>query len=312
MKKLEKKRIRNGSPEWLEDRRNSIGGSDAAVICGLSEWRSPYALWMEKTGRISETPDNEAMRQGRDLEEYVAKRFCEATGKKVRRENAVLRDPKLPFAHANVDRMVDGEDAILECKTTSALNLKAFKNGEYPPYYYAQVMHYLMVTGAKKAYIAVVVLGKEFHIFEVERDEDEIASLQAQEEAFWRYVVTDTEPPVDGLQATTDALNAMYPQSNGMDDIDLTAVSRDLVMLGECKAHIKRLKQEADACENRIKAFLGAGTGGRYDRFKVTWKEQSRRTLDVEGLQRFVAIDLTPWYKTTTSRVFKFTELKQK
>lgn len=68
--------------EWLQLRQKTIGGSDAAAIIGLNKWETPYSVWAEKTGRIAHTEDNEAMRTGRDLEEYVAKRFEEATGKK--------------------------------------------------------------------------------------------------------------------------------------------------------------------------------------------------------------------------------------
>lgn len=65
--------------EWLEERRKSLGGSDMGAVLGLNRYRSPYTVWAEKTGRIGEEPDNEAMRQGRDLEQYVASRFEEAS-----------------------------------------------------------------------------------------------------------------------------------------------------------------------------------------------------------------------------------------
>lgn len=73
--------------EWLEYRRAGIGGSDAAVIVGLNPWRSLSELYADKLGLLPDKEDNEQMRIGRDLEEYVARRFCEATGKKVRRNN---------------------------------------------------------------------------------------------------------------------------------------------------------------------------------------------------------------------------------
>ena len=58
--------------EWIKFRKNYIGGSDAAAIIGLNPFVTPYSLWAEKTGRLPEREDNEAMRQGRDLEQYVA------------------------------------------------------------------------------------------------------------------------------------------------------------------------------------------------------------------------------------------------
>lgn len=73
--------------DWLEERRKSIGGSDAAGILGLNRYASPFTLWLDKTGKLPEKEETEAMRIGRDLEDYVAKRWSEATGKKVRREN---------------------------------------------------------------------------------------------------------------------------------------------------------------------------------------------------------------------------------
>ena len=117
---------------WLTERRKTIGRSDAAGIVGLSRYATPYTVWADKTGRLPDQEDNEAMRQGRELEEYVAKRWEESTGKRVRRSNALLYNPSYPFAHADIDRTVVGEDAGLECKTTSALNLRQFRNVEFP------------------------------------------------------------------------------------------------------------------------------------------------------------------------------------
>ncbi len=53
--------------EWLKDRNKGIGGSDAGSVLGLNPWKSAYTLWCEKTGKITNNEDNEAMRQGRDL-----------------------------------------------------------------------------------------------------------------------------------------------------------------------------------------------------------------------------------------------------
>lgn len=76
-------------------------------------------VYEDKTTDSIEEIDNEAMRQGRELEDYVARRFTEATGKKVRRANFMYYDEKYPFMLADVDRMVVGENAGLECKTAS-------------------------------------------------------------------------------------------------------------------------------------------------------------------------------------------------
>lgn len=146
--------------EWLEYRRTGLGGSDAAVVMGLTPYRSKIELWADKTGRMPETEDNEAMRTGRDLEQYVAERFCEAAGKKVRRRNYIFQHDEYDFITANVDREIIGENAGLECKTTSAFAKADFDSGEIPLYYYCQCCHYMNVMGYDRMYLAVLIGGQ--------------------------------------------------------------------------------------------------------------------------------------------------------
>lgn len=294
--------------EWLEYRRKSIGGSDASSIIGLNPWSSPYAVWADKLGKIPPKEDNEAMRQGRDLEFYVAERFCEATGKKVRRENNILINPDYPFAHANVDRMVVGEDAGLECKTTSALNMKNFKNGAFPDTYYVQCVHYMMVTGCKKWYLAVLVLNREFMVFEIERDEEEIAALAESEAEFWRLVEEKSSPVADGAVSTTNAITAIYPESNE-ESVNLFAYEADLKQYMAISAQIKELEKLKDEAANRVKAFLGEAGRGESDGFKVSWVSTSRSSFDSKRFaQDHADIDLSEYYKNSSYRTFKVTE----
>lgn len=294
--------------EWLRHRQKSIGGSDAASIIGLNPWVSPYTVWADKLGKLPPKEDNEAMRQGRDLEFYVAQRFSEATGKKVRRENSIIVNPEYPFAHANVDRLVIGEDAGLECKTTSMLNMKKFKNGAYPDTYYVQCVHYMMVTGCKKWYLAVLVLNKAFMVFEIERDEEEIQALAKSEEEFWKIVESKTPPVADGSASTGDTLSIIYPESNG-ETVDLFAYETDLQQYMGLTAQIKELEKMKDEVANRVKAFLGEAGRGETDKHKVSFISTSRSTFDSK---RFAAehpdIDLSEYYKNSTYRTFKVTE----
>ena len=69
--------------QWQDARKGSIGGSDAAAIVGLNPYKSAYALWAEKSGKVEpeDISMKEAVRLGHELEPYVAKRFTEITGK---------------------------------------------------------------------------------------------------------------------------------------------------------------------------------------------------------------------------------------
>lgn len=296
--------------EWLEHRNKTIGGSDASAILGMNNYSSPYTVWAEKLGKLPPKEDNEAMRIGRDLESYVAQRFTEQTGKKVRRENNILYNPEYPFAHANVDRMVVGEDAGLECKTTSSLNITKFKNGEFPDNYYAQVVHYLMVTGCKKWYLAVLVLGKGFYVFEIERDEEEIKALAKSEADFWEYVKTQTPPVADGTDSTTKTITTIFPNSN-TETVNLFAYEdsfRQYVAIGK---QIKELEKLQAEMANKVKAFLGECGNGESDNFKVSWPTASKTTFDHKRFaEEHPDVDLTNYYKTSSYRSFKVTERK--
>jgi putative phage-type endonuclease len=297
--------------EWLEIRRGSVGGSDASAIVGLNNWSSPYSVWADKLGKLPEKPDNEPMRLGRDLENYVADRWCEKTGKKVRRANAVIRNPAYPFAHANIDRMVVGENAGLECKTTSILNLKRFKDGDYPVEYYVQCVHYMAVTGAERWYLGVLVLNEGFHDFVIERNEDDIKSLMEQEAELWEHVISDTPPPVDGSDATDDAIRTIYADSIG-ETVELFGRS---TLIDEYYVQ-EQLKKTAEGRMQEIKQTLmldmGDADTGFCGDYKITWKSQSRKTFNHKKyIEEHPSVDYSSNYKTSTTRPFTIKTIKE-
>lgn len=297
--------------DWLAQRRKTIGGSDAAAIVGLSRYSTPYTIFMDKTGRLPDKPDTEAMRLGRDLEDYVAKRWQEATGKKVRRLQAMLYNPMYPFAHADVDRMVIGEDAGLECKTTSTLDVKQFNGVEFPEKYYAQCVHYLAVTGLKRWYLAVLVFGRGFFVFTLERDQLEIDALMTAEAEFWtENVAKDNPPPPDGSQATTDALQVIYAESQD-EERDLFGRETMLDEYMQLKRQKRAIEDRVGEIENSLKEDLQEAERGRCGFYTISWKSQQRSTFQPKAFaQAYPNIDLTPFYKTSSTRPFKVMEKK--
>lgn len=290
---------------WLEARRGSIGGSDAAAILGLNPYSSPYALWAEKTGAIEpeDISDKEPVRLGVYLEDYVARRFTELTGKRVRRENYILKNPAYPWAHANVDRLIIGEKSGLECKTTSEINLKRFRGGEYPENYYCQCMHYMAVTGYPKWYLAVLIGNREVRVFELLRDEDEIAALMDAERQFWGKVTSGTPPETDGLQATGDTLDALHEGGGGC--IDLSPVSDDIRFYLALRGQIKALQEQLDGCANAVKSFMGQCETGKLGGISVSWRRYQSSRFDRASFQRDnPGIDLQKYNKVSEAQRF--------
>ena len=296
--------------EWLALRHKYIGGSDAAAVVGLNAYVSPYTLWAEKTGRLPGFEGNLATEVGTYLEEFVAQKFAAETGKKVRKSNQSWFNDEYPWAIANIDREIVGEDAGLEIKTTSELNLKKFKGGEYPANYYVQIVHYLAVTGKQRWYLAVLIGNHEFKWFTIERDEDEIKALMEAEREFKQLVDSDTPPVADGSKSTTDALTAFYPNSTDS-AIGIGSFERELDNYFRLKDQLEEIASTIDGIANRIKAHLQECERGEGEKYKVSWKTQARHTFDHKRfIKEHPSMDVSKYFNTSTTRPFKVTQKK--
>ena len=200
--------------EWLNYRKQGIGGSDAGAVCGLNPYKTAMEVYQDKVSLETEEFDNEAMRQGRDFEDYVARRFTEVTGKKVRRANAMFCHETYPFMRADVDRMVVGEKAGLECKTASPFLADKWQDGQVPIHYYIQCLHYMTVCDVDAWYIAVLIFGREFKYYRMERDEEMIADLIRIEQDFWQnHVLKGQMPSPDGSKLADSVIAEYYKQT---------------------------------------------------------------------------------------------------
>lgn len=180
------------------DRSKSIGGSDAAAIMGLSRYRTPIDVWMEKTGISKNSIDSRFVYWGNALEDLVCREFSKQTGLSVRRKNSLLIDKEHAFITGNIDRQVVGENAFLEAKTCSAYKTSEWDNAA-PDEYIAQCAHYMMVGGYSHCYLAVLIGGNDFRWFRMERDESVIAAVRTAEVGFWeKYVESNICPPAMG------------------------------------------------------------------------------------------------------------------
>jgi putative phage-type endonuclease len=292
--------------EWLEDRRKGIGGSDVGVVLGLNKYKSPYTLWAEKSGLLhTEEIDNESMRIGRDLEDYVAKRFMEATGHTVVTSDYSFQSERYPFMLANVDRLLTDEPCGLECKTASALTRYDFENGDIPPSYYCQCMHYMAVTGLKKWYIAILVMGKGFYWFEINRDEEEIKALIEAEEDFWNKVQTGEAPPIDGTSSTATTLGAVFNRSKDNKECVLGHEAETaLNMIYNINEKFKELKEQKTLYENIVKREMEDAERAEVEGLVVTWNRKETERFNQSDLKKYEPSTYKRFMKKTTSERF--------
>ena len=299
-----------GKKEWLKYRKGGIGGSDAGAICGLNPYRTAIQVYNDKRTNEIEEFDNESMREGRDLEEYVARRFVEATGKKVVTSDYSFQSEAHPFMLANVDRLLVGEEVGLECKTASALTRCDFENGDIPPSYYCQCMHYMAVTGFKKWYIAILVMGKGFYWYEINRNEEEIQALIEAEQDFWNCVESGEAPEVDASESTKDTLNLRW-QSQEKECILGHEAEDSVKELLSIKKRAKALKELQTAYENVIKSEMEEAEFAEVENATIKWKTSKSMTFDRDKFKKENPELYKKYLKETTSRKFYLKEKKE-
>ena len=272
--------------EWLRIRKTGLGGSDAGAVCGLNPYVSPMAVSRDKVSDETDLEDNEAMRQGRDLEEYVAQRFMEETGLKVRRSNKMYRSVEYPWMIADVDRMVAGGEAGLECKTVSAYNKDRWADGGIPVHYLLQCYHYMIVTGCRTWYLAAVILGQDFQYRRIEYEEETAQNLIALESDFWNNHVRPRHmPDPDGSKSCDEVLEQYFRQRGKAEAIELVGFDQKLELRQEIEETMKLLETEKRQIDQEIKVFMGDHPVARNERFKVTWQEVVSNRLDSKRLK---------------------------
>lgn len=295
--------------EWLELRKRGIGGSDAGAVCGLNPYSSAMKVFLDKTGAATEDTDNEAMRQGRDLEDYVARRFMEATGLKVRRSNRMYVSREHPFMLADVDRLVEGEDAGLECKTVSAYSAGKWENGAVPTHYMLQCYHYMAVTGKRSWYIAALILGQRFYWKKIDWDDAIIQNMILLEEDFWNdHVIPGKIPDPDGSRACDEVLEQYFHVSRKKDAIVLGGFDWRLERRQELSDKIKALEQEQKKIDQEIKLYMGEHELAYSDRYQVSWATVNTSRLDTARLKAERPEVYQEFLKSSGSRRFTVKE----
>lgn len=183
--------MQQNTDEWLEWRKNKIGGSDAPIVMGVSPWKTPYQLWQEKTLWVTDDICSYAMERGKNMEE-LARRTYET-------EKGMLFFPKVVISDehdwliASMDGLsADGHHGVeIKCPGKSAHEMA--KNGKVPDYYYPQLQHQMYVCNLNSIdYYSFD--GKDGIIVKVTRDIPYLKELLKKEYEFYECMKTGIPP----------------------------------------------------------------------------------------------------------------------
>ena len=289
----------------MKYRKKGITGTDAGAICGLNPYSSAFQIYQDKITDEIEEFDNESMRQGRDLEEYVARRFSEETGLKVRRANAIFQNEENPFMLADFDRLIVGQKAGLECKTVSPYSSDKWNDGNIPLHYQMQVQHYLAVSGFDCWYIAAVIFGREFLIRKIERDEELINYLIDIERGFWyNNVLAGIMPEPDGSDNCSEMIAKMYFKGQENKTIKLSGYKEILDRRADLDKLIKKMEKEKKEIDQKIKMEMQDATVALEAGYKISWSNFEQNKLDTKKLKEEKPDIYKEYCKSSTNRRF--------
>jgi len=260
--------------EWLEVRKQGIGGSDVSAIVGLNRWTSAYETWSVKTGQFAGPDYNHAMRMGHLLEPVIRTLFVEDTGIKVR-QAGLMRSKENPFMQCTVDGLTE-DGGIFEAKSSTGWLREEWEDDQVPDHAELQVMHNLAVTGRSHAWVSGLLDGREVFIRRIERNEDLITDLIEIERRFWEQnVLANVAPDVSNV--TLPHLKEVFAQ--GTDTSSLQP--RDLVVeLRERLAAAKSTIKEAEKEESQVQA-----------EFRLLFGNHSRLVDEADGLTTLAKLD---------------------
>nr|MCR5604482.1 YqaJ viral recombinase family protein [Lachnospiraceae bacterium] len=215
--------------------------------------------------------------------QYMASRFEEETGFKVRRANAIYQNERYPFMLADFDRLIAGQKAGLECKTVSPYSADKWNDDDIPVHYQMQCQHYMAVSGYECWYIAALIFGRDFIIRRIDRDEELIQNLITVEERFWNEnVLKHVMPDPDGTKNCSEQIAKLYYRSDKDKTVQLLGYDNALKRRDELVALIDKLEQEKASIDQKIQMELqdaGYGTVGDY---RVSWLNTVSKRLDTK------------------------------
>lgn len=264
------------------DRSKFIGGSDTAAILGVSPWKSPFALYQEKTGEYQEeiTPAKQKIfNRGKRWEPIVIEMLVDELEDrghdvKIITRNQRYIDPDYGFLAAEIDLelMLDGHHVNAEMKTVHPFAAKDWgeqDTDEIPIYYTSQVAHGQMVTRRNRTIVAALIGADDLRVHFVDRDEELIDIIRGKEIEFWERIQRRDPPePTD-----PEDIKRLYQIDS---DAVIEADEELLELIAQAsskKSELKAAETSYEVISTMIKARMGNAAVLLHNGQKLaTWK----------------------------------------
>lgn len=302
------------TPEQLKERLGYLGASDVPGALGLSRYTTPTEVWAIKAQQIEakDISGELPIILGHRFEQVVAELFTKQTGKKVRRVNETFFHKQHKFLGCNIDRRVLGEDTLLEAKFISPWRAKEFGGEDVPHEYFLQVQQSLSVTGYSRGYLAVLIGNQDFIVKLIERDDALINNMTPKLVRFWNEFVVPKVMPTTVTAEDADILFRLFPEQRPGSEVELgDECDRLIESRNALYADSLSINSHMEQIENQIKKLMGENETGKTANNQVTWKTQTRKSLDAKRLLTELPEVHAKYLNESKFRVLRVSEKKK-
>jgi len=268
--------------------RGYIGGGSIAAILGISPFQSPLDAYLEIVGDESQEKNAEREEffwRRRALEPFANQCFERKTGLVIHQTNFRYQDNALPWARAEIDAEVIGQD-IACLDATCNVETKTVRHDmrdqwgdprlgeEPPPYVTAQAMWGLGVTGRDICYVHALIDMDESRVYEVWRDDEMIADIRRAASDFWTYHVEKRRAP---QPRTAEDLARLFRFDSGRVVEATPEVARSWMIAAEAKAKVALSSNDFERHVLAMKMYMRDATTLAYQGKPIArWKADKR------------------------------------
>lgn len=295
----------HGSLRWLQQRHRDdvgrciIGGSEVATVMLANEYESPTDLAIRKLQPPVVTEANDAMMRGNFLEPALIAYAGAQLGRKLVTPSVMFRNDRIICTLDAVAMQDDTDptwelDAVVECKTNNRWTL----NDEIPNSWWWQAQAQMYATQMTSVTFSVLDSRMRLGLFDVQRNDDAIATMVQEVEAFCQAVDANKLPTDSSL--TMQQVAALYPKPEGT--VELTSdVLHDIEQWNAIKDAIKQLEADEKRIKDKLADALRDAEFGTVNGAKVlSYKAQTTTRVDTKGLA-FAHPEVADAFTTSTT-----------
>lgn len=256
--------------EWYAARREGITATDVPKIVGSSNYGNALSVYLDKLAdtSVEDASDLEAAEWGLELEPVIMRVWGRRHGGIPVMQPETLKHKGERWLICNLDRIavrcpIDEADGKpwgcgVEIKTRSSWTTNAWRD-DMPDDVLAQVAIQRFITGYPHIHVVCLIGGQRLVEFTYRRDDDLEGYLVAEARKVWDAVQAGEPPTVTADDMLVDILNRLYPNREGIVDVDPAVAAKHLDAYETNRLAERAAKADKGLARAELVQLLGDG-----------------------------------------------------